>query len=59
MQLSIAYLKNSYKVGWALDGAAAIKMAKEKIYDTILMDINLGPGMDGLQATKAIRSLKG
>lgn len=59
MQLSIAYLKNLYKVDWALDGAAAIKMAKEKRYDAILMDINLGPGMDGLQAARAIRSQKG
>lgn len=58
MQLSVAYLKGLYMVDWALDGAAAIKMVKDKSYDAILMDINLGPGMDGLQVTKVIRSMK-
>ncbi len=59
MQLSLAYLKNSYKVDWALDGQTAIHMAGGCRYDAILMDVNLGTGMDGLQTTQMIRSLEG
>ena len=34
-------------------------MAREGLYDVILMDINLGPGMDGIQATQEIRKIEG
>ena len=34
-------------------------MSRNKIYDIILMDINLGKGMDGIQATQEIRKIKG
>jgi CheY-like chemotaxis protein len=34
-------------------------MSKNKKYDVILMDINLGKGMDGLQAVKEIRKIPG
>ncbi|MFA5404750.1 MAG: PAS domain S-box protein [Ignavibacteria bacterium] len=40
------------------NGVQAIKMAKEKNYDVILMDIGL-KGMDGLEATKEIRKISG
>jgi two-component system sensor histidine kinase BarA len=56
--LSLAYLKHQFEIDWALDGPTAIRMASEKSYDAILMDINLGPGMDGLQATQQIRKQK-
>ncbi|MEI7501065.1 MAG: PAS domain-containing protein [Bacteroidota bacterium] len=58
-QLTFAYLKNEYKVEWAIDCVAALEMVKKKKYDAILMDINLGPGMDGLNATHLIRKIKG
>ncbi len=58
-QLTLAYLKNEYIVDWAIDCYAAIDMVQQKHYDAILMDINLGPGMDGLQATQLIRKIKG
>ncbi len=58
-QLIFAYLRNDYDIDWAADSAAAIEMARQKKYDAILMDINLGPGMDGLQATQEIRRIKG
>ena len=40
-------------------GETAIKMATEKHYDLILMDVNLEGRMDGLESTKAILELPG
>jgi len=51
------YLKGKYKTERASDALSGIKMAAEHQYSCILMDINLGPGMDGLTAAKEIRKL--
>ncbi len=59
MQLTLAYLKQHYKMDWASDGSQAIAKVKKKKYSVILMDINLGTGMDGIQATQAIRKIEG
>ena len=42
----------------AINGLQAVKMARSKRYDLILMDVHM-PVMDGLQATGAIRLLPG
>jgi DNA-binding NarL/FixJ family response regulator len=42
-------------VGVAEDGAAAIELARREAPDAILMDIRM-PGLDGVQATKAIHA---
>jgi len=43
------------KVDLAEDGHEAVAMASKKAYDVIFMDVGL-PRMDGITATKAIRS---
>ncbi|MCE1188748.1 MAG: response regulator [Ignavibacteria bacterium] len=53
------YLKHYYKVETALDGSTALALAQSKKYAVILMDINLGRGMNGLEVTREIRKLDG
>ncbi|HIJ63000.1 MAG TPA: response regulator [Rhodospirillaceae bacterium] len=42
----------------ANDGGQAVILVERGHYDIVLMDVQM-PGMDGIQATKAIRALKG
>ena len=56
-ELTSYYLEGIASVDVAYDGESAIEMAKQKVYSVILMDINLGIGMSGFEATKAIRHL--
>jgi len=58
-RLAIAYLGNQYQVDLSPDGPSTLDMIRKKQYDAILMDINLGPGMDGLQTTAKIRMHQG
>lgn len=52
----IGYRTTDFEVvGVAEDGAAAIELARREAPDAILMDIRM-PGLDGVQATKAIHS---
>ncbi len=53
------FIRTICKVDSIGDGPSAIDMAKNKQYDVILMDINLGLGMNGLEATKIIRQIPG
>ncbi len=53
------YLKSFCEMDFARTGESAVEMARGKKYDAIIMDINLGPGIDGIQATREIRTFDG
>ena len=59
IKVTQVYLKEKYNLDYARTGVQAVKMANEKNYSLILMDINLGVGMDGVKAAKAIKSIEG
>jgi PAS domain S-box-containing protein len=56
-ELIAAYLKNNFEVETTTNGAMAIELVKRSNYDAILMDINLGEGINGIEATLEIRNL--
>lgn len=44
-------------VGLAATGEDAVEQAAELVPDVVLMDVRLGPGIDGLEATRRIAAL--
>jgi len=52
------FLKDLCHVECTDSGEKAYKMVNENNYDIILMDINLGKGMNGTEATKEIRKIE-
>jgi PAS domain S-box-containing protein len=58
-ELTTLFLHNICIVDHAPDAATAIEMVKNKTYRAILMDINLGYGKNGIEATIEIRKLPG
>ncbi len=59
MEVISYFVKDICKVSSVTDGPSAINAAKEKQFELILMDINLGLGMNGMEATRQIRKLPG
>jgi PAS domain S-box-containing protein len=58
-ELTAYFLKNICTLDQTARGEEAIQMAGTRRYSAILMDINLGQGMDGLKVTQSIRKLPG
>ncbi|MDD5360581.1 MAG: ATP-binding protein [Ignavibacteria bacterium] len=54
-----AYISGSYNIDIVAKGNDALTKTKEKRYDAILMDINLGEGMTGIEVTQKIKKLNG
>lgn len=53
------FLKDFCNISFAETGEEAIEKAKEKKFNAILMDINLGRGLTGVEAAKMIKKLEG
>ncbi|MPW30818.1 response regulator [Agarivorans sp. B2Z047] len=56
--LERGFKQSALHVTFACDGIEAIELAKNTYFDCILMDVNM-PHLNGLEATKIIRSLDG
>lgn len=50
--------KERYDVTFAETGDDALAQAARDRYDVIIMDVNLGDGMDGVETTRLIRKIK-
>ena len=51
----ILFLKNHFEIDEARNGQTALEKADNNQYDLILMDVNLGGGMTGLDITKNLK----
>lgn len=51
------FLKNEFEIESAENGEKAIKKVGSNIYDLILMDIDLGSGINGFETTRKIRDI--
>lgn len=59
LRVAVASLQRlGYQAYTAPGGEAAIELARQRHFDAILMDVRM-PGIDGLQATRAIRESAG
>jgi PAS domain S-box-containing protein len=50
-------LKEMSNIDVAYDGYSALKMAKNKKYDEVLVDVGLGTGMNGIKVLQELRKL--
>lgn len=54
-ELTTIYLRNVCRIDHAATGLNAIEMSNTHQYSLILMDINLGAGINGIETAKRIR----
>jgi CheY-like chemotaxis protein len=57
-EVIINFLKYKSKIDHVENGSNALNKVTEKLYDLILMDINLGPGMNGIEICNRIRKIE-
>jgi CheY-like chemotaxis protein len=55
VEVTRLFLSDIIDMDIACEGETALKMANENNYKAILMDINLGKGLSGLDVTKILR----
>ncbi len=53
------FLKRESNLTSVENGEKALDVAKSRRFDLVLMDVNLGSGIDGFETTRRIRKLKG
>ncbi len=53
------FLEGGYDVALAAEEHLALELAREQLFDVVLMDINLGGGRTGVDALRALRHLSG
>ena len=58
VELILNYMADNYNVVVARNGYEAVDIAANQSFQLILMDINLGPGMDGLETIVEIKKTK-
>ena len=58
VDLIIKYIPESFNVVIAHNGYQAVVKASKQQFHLILMDINLGPGMNGIDTLKEIKTIK-
>jgi CheY-like chemotaxis protein len=56
LSVILAFLSKEYNLDTATNGLEAIEKASAKKYDAILMDINLGSGITGIEVTQKLRA---
>lgn len=53
------FLKNNFEIDSVNIGETAVKKAKKNQYDIVLVDIDLGNGINGFDVSRYIREIKG
>ncbi len=56
-ELTRLYLTGMCHLDVAFSGDKALEFAKQRLYDAVLLDINLGIGMDGIEIAQHLRQL--
>jgi PAS domain S-box-containing protein len=52
-------LRSSYEIDTAFSASIALDLAKKKKYEAVMLDINLGRGIDGIELMQLIRKIEG
>jgi CheY-like chemotaxis protein len=59
IQLLMIYIRRYCNIFSSRNAKSAIQLCRQQKFDAILMDINLGPGMNGIEAMQEIHKIQG